>query len=366
MNFVWPSSPQYSGGVVALYEFANALARRGHDVHFIHGPAFPDRIDRIDQLDWFTFEPSVRHHIVDRQDDPSVPDGDIIFSSFSPARLGLPVSFVQGHRMMSRRFERSAFEARCPKICVASWLVAVAIEEFGVPPEQLFHVPLGIDHGLFQCSAPFERRPVDVAVLYHSHPAKGWAVGAKALEMVRERRPDLRVDVFGVLEPDRPIPKWMRFHRHLARPELARSFNASSIFVQPSLYEGFGFTAVEAMASGAALVTTDNGGSQDYAHQDVTALVVPPGDSGALATAIETLLDDDDRRMALARAGERHVRKFDWDLSALRLEEIAVAYLADPPAFQAPSNPPTDPPEPRVIAPRELAPRLADPPSSTR
>ncbi len=62
-------------------------------------------------------------------------------------------------------------------------------------------------------------------------------------------------------------------------------YDRSRVFVQASHYEGFGFTAVEGMACGAALVTTDNGGSRDYAFHGETALVVPPGDVDGLAEA---------------------------------------------------------------------------------
>jgi glycosyltransferase involved in cell wall biosynthesis len=339
LNFTWPSTAQYSGGVAMLYEFANALSGRGHEVHFIHGPAWPDRITHPDQITWFDFHHGVVHHVVDSLDDESIPPGDVFFSPSGPARLGLPAVVLQGHGMLPEPLERETFRFRGLKICVAQWLVDIGIE-YGSPREQLVHVPCGMDHDLFRITTPPDQRPVDVAVLYVKHPAKGWGVACDALTRVREQRPDLRVEVFGVLPPAIPIPTWMHFQRGLDREHLVSGiYNQAKVFLQASWHEGFGLTAVEAMASGCALVTTDNGGSRDYALPGETALVAPPGDSAGLADAIESLLRDDARRITMAEAGAAYTKRFTWDRVGEFAEAHLLRYVADPERFQQPPGP---------------------------
>lgn len=341
-SIVYPSSAQYTGGVVALYEYANGLARRGHEVHLVHGPAWPGRIDRVEELDWFRFEPSVVHHVVDDLDDPSLPEGDVVHPASAPRRLGLPVSFLQGHGMLPAEMEREAIRARCPKICVAGWLVDVG-RSYGVPDEQLWHVPMGLDHDRFRPPEPALERTIDVLVLHNPHPAKGWVDGLAALEAVRARRPELVVRAFAIRPPDEPLPDWIDLEVAPDRDRLARElYGRAEVFLQPSVHEGFGYSAVEAMACGAALVTTDNGGSSDYAVPGETALVVPPRDVAAMASAVEDLLADPERRERLAAAGERYVRRFDWDLAAEALEAHLEAYLADPASGQAEPGPERD------------------------
>jgi L-malate glycosyltransferase len=170
-------------------------------------------------------------------------------------------------------------------------------------------------------------------MLHHSHPAKGWAVGRQVLEAVHARVPGLRAVVFGAEAPDEPVPDWMTVVVDPSPEVLVEQvYNASQVFLQPSIYEGFGFTAVEAMACGCALVSTDNGGSDDYAHHDETALVAPPGDIGLLADHVETLLRDEGRRRRIAAAGADYVRRFRWDRAAEELELHLERYLADPAA----------------------------------
>jgi glycosyltransferase involved in cell wall biosynthesis len=335
VSFVYPSSHHRTGGVTVLYEMANGLARRGHDVHFVHGPATPYRVGSLDELPPFRFEPGIAHHLVDSLDDPRLPAGDVVMLHEAPARLGLPFGIVQGYRMLAEEVERELFRAPAPKACVARWLIDV-VAGYGAPPEQLSYVPLGIDHGVFAVRTPQARRPYDVAMLSHPHREKGLVVGIEVLEALRQRRPDLRALVFGMDPPARALPPGVEFWQAPDHATLAdRIYNHTRVFVQPSFHEGFGYTAVEAMACGCALVTTDNGGSRDYARPGETALVVPPGDGNGLADAADRLLRDDRERERLADAGARLVREeFDWDHTAAVLEGHLEAYLADPPRYR--------------------------------
>jgi glycosyltransferase involved in cell wall biosynthesis len=153
----------------------------------------------------------------------------------------------------------------------------------------------------------------------------------------------MRALIFGTELLDAPLPDWATFVHEPSPAELVeRVYNRCQVFVQPSYYEGFGFTAVEAMACGCALVSTDNGGSEDYAVPGETALVARPGEAGALARHVETLLRDAPLRTRLAAAGAGFVRRFDWDRAAAELEAHLERYLADPAAYQKPPLPMTD------------------------
>lgn len=338
LSFVFPSSSQRAGGVAMLFEFANAMARRGHEVHFIHGPALATRVDRVEDIP-YDFDARVIHHITDTLDDPALPSAQIVFNDHTPRRLGQPVAIVQGFRLIGPAWDRAVFRAPCPKVCVASWLVDVGLA-YGVPPEQLVHVPMGMDHELFAVRTPRSPRTFDVAMLYHPWYEKGWDIGRDILGELARRRSNFRAVVFSLAgPPPEPLPPGVELKLDLDQRRLADEvYNATRVFVQSSRHEGFGLTAIEAMACGAALVTTDCGGSRDYAFTDSTAVVVPPGDSGALTAAVDSLLDDPERADNLAAAGADSVRKFDWSRSAEELERFLLRYLEDPPRFQRASG----------------------------
>ena len=338
ITVVCPSGNHPIGGVTALYEFANGLARRGHEIHLVHLPMWGRRVNDMDDLRRYHFEAEVLHYLPGADPD-SLPDGDIVFGTGAPERLGLPVLLVQGFEMLHPHLEREAFRTPGLKVCVASWLVDVG-RAFGVRADQFRLAPMGIDHRRYRVIHPIEDRPLRIAMLHSSHPAKGWEVGLRAILQVKARLPELRVATFGTAEPPGPLPEWVSFLRD---PEPGRVekeiYNDSQVFLQASDYEGFGFTAVEAMASGCALVTTDNGGSRDYAVAGKTALIADPGDADALAQHLIDLLTDPPRRIRLARAGHRFVDRFTWDIGAARLEDHLRDYLATPSAFQRPPEP---------------------------
>lgn len=344
LSFVFPSpaNPSYqrTGGLIVLYQFANGLAKLGHEVHFFHGPAWPNRVETIDELPPFPFVDELQHHIVDTLEDPSLPTADVIFNHEPPAGLGHPAAIIQGFRMLPREMERDAYRVRAPKYCVAGWLVEVG-RRFGVPEEQLLHVPLGLDHEVFRARTPFDQRDIDVVMVFNGHHQKGWKVGLAAIHEISRRHRDVNGVVFGMLPLDEELPRGFRFieapdHRTLAD----EVFNRAKVFVQPSYHEGFGYPAVEAMACGAALVTTDNGGSRDYGIEGRTAHVVLPGDHMGLAEKTVELLLDDPTRIRFATAGTELVRaSFDWDRSSALLADHLERYVADPAAFQVPPGP---------------------------
>ena len=336
VTFVCPSSKRPFGGISALYELANGLQRRGHEVHLFHVPFFDRQIDTLDDLSWFEFEPGLHHHVLDG-DRPDLPHADVIFGTGARPELGLPVAFVQGIRMFEPNYEAATLRTPCLKVCVARWLIdEVAL--LGVPREQLTSVPIGIDHRRFRTTTPIDARPRQVAILYNDHPAKGWPVGLGAIARARRGVPDVEVVAFGTMAPPDDLPEWVTYRRDPAPDELVGIYNRTQVFVQASDYEGFGFTAVEAMACGAALVTTDNGGSLEYAVPGETALVAAPVDTVGLARHIEALLRDDRLRIDLATRGAAYVRQFDWDRTAEHLEVILERYVADPAAFQRPPD----------------------------
>jgi glycosyltransferase involved in cell wall biosynthesis len=81
------------------------------------------------------------------------------------------------------------------------------------------------------------------------------------------------------------------------------------IFVLPSLYEGLGVAALEAMAAGKAVVASRVGGLTDVITDGLTGFLVPPRDSTALSDAIAKLIADPTRARGMGRSAAAHVRK---------------------------------------------------------
>jgi glycosyltransferase involved in cell wall biosynthesis len=168
-------------------------------------------------------------------------------------------------------------------------------------------------------------------------PRKGIRFLIEAAAALKPRFPDLKVVVAGDgferpeligLAESLGIAPDVTFLGWVPNSELPPYYHAAAVSVVPSLEEGFGIPAAEAMGCQIPVVATDAGGLPEVVEHGVTGLIVPRGDSTALADAIGALLADPARRAQMGRAGrERALRLFDWDRTAEHLERIYAEVL---------------------------------------
>lgn len=343
LTFLAPSTRHPVGGNMMVYEFATAMADRGHEVRFYHHELFGgDAVTSLDDISWYTFRTPFDHYFVgDEGIDPDqIPPADVFFGYSrlveDNPHVGQPVCWIQGYRMYPDDREAENFHKPCPKICIASWLVDVALEH-GVPPEQLIHISNALDHDRHRVTRPIDGRPDRVLFCHNEHPRKGAALALDVLAELHERRPDIEIVAFGSRAPAKPLPDWIDFHESPPQDVLVNDlYNGAAVFLWTSEVEGFGLPALEAMACGAALVTTDNGGSRDYAFHGETALVADYPDRAALLAHVELLLDDPQERARLARRGQELAATFSWAAAGEKLERFLVDYLADPTGYGRP------------------------------
>jgi glycosyltransferase involved in cell wall biosynthesis len=96
------------------------------------------------------------------------------------------------------------------------------------------------------------------------------------------------------------------------------------VFVTASHYEGWGLPGAEAMACGAALVSTDHGGVRAYAEHGVTALISPIRRPDMLAEHVELLLRNPGLRVRIAEQGAEAVRQFTWERAVSSFEQCLI------------------------------------------
>jgi glycosyltransferase involved in cell wall biosynthesis len=91
--------------------------------------------------------------------------------------------------------------------------------------------------------------------------------------------------------------------------DVRRLLHALDVFAMPSLAEGLGVAALEAMASGLPVVASAVGGLRDAIADGETGLLVPPNDARALTDALERLATDPELRRAMGAAGRRRAQE---------------------------------------------------------
>jgi glycosyltransferase involved in cell wall biosynthesis len=155
-------------------------------------------------------------------------------------------------------------------------------------------------------------------------PLKGLRYLLKAIAAIRVDYPQLSLLVVGKVNAGGYTEKLLaklgindivQFVSGITTEQLVRHYNEAEMVVCPSLYEGFGLPAGEAMACGTAVISSTGGALPEVVGD--AGMIVPAGDVDALANAIRDLLDHPDKRSQLGFAGRKRILDtFCWNLAA--------------------------------------------------
>lgn len=151
------------------------------------------------------------------------------------------------------------------------------------------------------------------------HKEKGLGILIDALPHILDKQPDSILMVVGD-GPDRAGLELkaasLKLVRHIIwlgqkRPEdVYRLYHIMDVIAVPSLFEGFGLTVAEAMAAGVPTVGSNVGGLAEVIEDGLTGVLVPRGNSEALASALIELLSDQDRAMEMGQKGQARVQEY--------------------------------------------------------
>jgi len=112
----------------------------------------------------------------------------------------------------------------------------------------------------------------------------------------------------------------VRFLERVLDEDLALLYNAATLFVFPSHYEGFGLPPLEAMACGTPVVAANNSSIPEVVGD--AGLLVDSTDFDALATTMERALDDTSLRSELSRKGLERAKQFSWERMGKQTLEV--------------------------------------------
>ncbi len=346
--FILPgSSGSPTGGSRIVYEYANRLAHKGYEVCVVHAPVtridpgwkmlakalirYPQRyLDKSYRPDsWFAVNHKVKVLWKPSLSARFIPDADIVIATAwktaewvaaYPAEKGRKFYFIQHYEDWDAPSERidATWGLPLQKIVIAKWL-KLAANKMG---ESAVYVPNAIDHAQFHVEiAPSNRNPSRIVMLYHNHPWKGTDDGLSAIARLKRARPDIQVALFGVPERPAGLPSWIEYHCNPKQAELRQLYNGAALFLAPSHSEGWGLTALEAMACGAAVVATNNQGHLEFAVDRENALLVKVSDIEGMVKALDILMSDEVLRLSIAAAGAATAERFTWERSVSCFEE---------------------------------------------
>jgi glycosyltransferase involved in cell wall biosynthesis len=368
-----PTGNVRTGGAACILEYAKRFQERGHDISITTWPKFLwqgeepfpnlgfeipihyNRQARAADLPFHLVNKSPRDFLGEMRFfleyinllSPAIPQADLIISAnwdgIIPAwqsGKGKPVHFpqhydevfftldgspsagLQGNPLI-KMLCRNTYQMPVFRIANSSWLAAEFKRRFGETVPVVMH---GIDTTRFHLREKLSACDGVIRIVTYSRPEKwkGFQDAIAAMHELMTRYPNrIEWHVYGFrheIGPENNLAPY-EFHGPMGHDELSKLYAESDIVLCPSWYESFPLPPIEAMACGTAVITTPYG-TEDYAIDNHTAIVVRPRVVSDFALALDSLVRSPELRERLARNGRAMAESLTWEGAVKAREEL--------------------------------------------
>ena len=343
VTFVLPGlARRANGGYRMAYHHANYLASHGHSVRILHMRASwlkpaPLRkkvlisarylLGRRRGPSWFPLSDQVVvRNYAEMRAGPVPPSDAVVATSVATAAL---VNQVTSHQKNG------------------VYLIQ-GLEDFTVPREQVFetwHLPLervvvsgwlqdlarqrglastlienGVDTSVFTTGDPTTVRSPSVLAMVSEHPYKRTDLVIELMRRLANEYPHVTLTTFGTCQRPDGLPPSTNHWRDPSLSQLVSLYQQTQVYVCTSDFEGFGLPALEAMACGCAVVSTENGGVPAFAGR--ASAYVERGSAPRLFQRVIQLLTSSTNRLHLVEKAATRVPELSLSKSCRRFEEV--------------------------------------------
>lgn len=332
VSFILPGLARHpNGGYKIVFEYANRLSNHGFDVQIIFFNN--DRGKKVKffrkellylatqyEPKWFKLNKNIKKiSYYDKKFNQKISTDIAVATAVGtvyPTEKICPQArkayFIQGFEdwAMPKEYLYSTYHLGFKNIVIAKWLKKI-VDKHSLQPATYIRNPL--DTTQYKVYNAVENRDkYTIGMLYHSSTLKGSAETFNSLCKLKIKFPKLKIIMFGTCDPPQNLPTWVKYYKDASQQQTISIYNKISVFVSGSIKEGFGLTGLEAMACGAALVTTDYDGAKEYAINKVNSLMVPVKDWRALREKTAYLIINDNVRKKLANQGIKTASEYSW------------------------------------------------------
>jgi glycosyltransferase involved in cell wall biosynthesis len=222
----------------------------------------------------------------------------------------------------------------------ASHIIAVSqntkddlIKYLNIPDSKISVIYNGVDHGIFK---PYTVKMLDKPYILYvgsERPRKNLSRLFEAFAKLKGEFPELKLAKVGISGRSKEYRKeTMRklnslgltgdviFVEYITELDLACYYSSAALLAYPSLYEGFGFPLLEAMACGCPVVTSNTSSLPEIVGE--AGIMVNPYDTDSLAQAMRRVLTDDKLRDDMVRKGLEQAKRFSWEKAAGETLEV--------------------------------------------
>lgn len=324
MKLVIPVLSLETGGTRFIYQLANEMVDKGHNVEIV--------LPEIASVAWPLRAQITR---VKEITPDTIPPADFILPNFYPtvfpaweSKKGRVVRLSLGYEPLwveEKEKALASYLINAPIIAISEWHRQLIFQGTG---RNSTVIPGGVDSTVF---CPYPKKSLStgrLSIAYilrskeHGYTWKGTEDFWEACRLLAQLVPAFDVQVVATEGANYQAPLPYEIVKANSDSEMARFYAQSDIFVSTSYFESFSMPPLEAMACGTAVVTTDNGGNRDYTKNGENCLLVPPSDIKQLSLVLAHLLTQENARNQLAQVGRHFAQSWTWRQSADKLEAL--------------------------------------------
>lgn len=263
----------------------------------------------------------------------------VVTTIHHPIHIDRDIAVSEAHnwvfRMLARRWYRflnmqESVAKKLRHLVTVSEASAEDIKEkfcINKPPVVIHN---GVDTAIFKPNIHFKKTQYQLLCTVSSEqPMKGLSVLLHALVKVKQHFPETHLLIIGKLKSEGPTEKLIEklnieecisFQSGISEAQLVQCYNEASVAICPALYEGFGLPALEALACGTPLVSSDGGALPEVVGK--AAKLVTAGNADAMAKAIIDLFQNPELAKKYSQLGrQRACDFFSWQKVAKRLHD---------------------------------------------
>ncbi|MCG3817835.1 glycosyltransferase [Photobacterium damselae] len=307
--FVLPGpSKKIIGGYKIVYIYADYLSGLGYDVNIVYltnsfvtnrwfigfkGVLKKNYYHFYKFYSWYPFKNKVKHLVRNELTQNDINDYSMIFlSSVKVAEYFYKYKhrninyLIQGFEDWSVNLDRLYETYNCYNNISISDFLTNKIESLGF--DISLQINNGIEAGDFLLNKPYSNRDNIILFMYHESPLKGVDSLLKVFKESNIKN-KYKIICFSAYKKPKDLPNYIEFNYKPSKMDLCNLYNKAKFFIVSSQTEGFCLTAAEAMACGTIVITTDNGGVNDFIIDGKTGFYLKNNDFSKLESLISTI-----------------------------------------------------------------------------
>ena len=339
-----------SGGMRAIFDYANHLTAKGHDlIYYYPVKSYKRYNDGIFQ-ECIRYWSTIKHYLHNNNKSSNIyshnfeikkipfinnyfiRDADVSIATEWPTaysvnslstKKGKKIYYIQDYEIWGSDIQMvdKSYKLNLNKITVSKYLHDFFLTKFNVDSKMIMNC---VDYDIFNPGIKNYNEIKNITFLDHQLKKKGVDYALSVILKLKEKYKNIKFTCFGYRK-FHAIPDFVHFIENPSDETIVDIYRRTDILLFPSIDEGLGIPPAEAMACKCAVVTTPVGAIADYSTHMQSAIHVQPGNIDEMFNAASYLIDNPKEIVRISENAYHNIRNvLNWDRAVEEFEKFLI------------------------------------------